>query len=170
MIQVYSCQKYVTLISAEFKNIFKWSNENKLKVNISKTKELVFHRPNERSYLAPEELPDTEHVLCAKLLGVWLQNYLGLRKHVDYVMHTCNQPTYFLTQLKWHCLPLTQLQCVFDAIILSRFVCSNCLETLSQSNRNRMFTAAVCARLAMEYCLKCLWQMWSNKFYIIFKQ
>ena len=45
---------------------------------------------------------------------------MGMRKHVDYILHICNQRTYLLTQLKRQGLPQTQLQSVFDAIILAR--------------------------------------------------
>ena len=75
-------------------------NESMKTINLAKTKELVFHRPNVRNYLAPSELPGLERILCAKLLGVWLQHDLGMRKHIDYVLHICNQCTYLLTQLK----------------------------------------------------------------------
>ena len=85
-----------------------------------KTKELVFHRPNARNYLTPSELPGIKRVLCAKLLGVWLQNDFSMRKHVDYIMHICNQRSYLLPQLKRQGLPMAQLQPVFDAIVLSR--------------------------------------------------
>ena len=64
-----------------------------------------------QSYLA------LEHVLYAKLLkllGIWLQNDLGMRKQVDYIMRICNQHTYLLTQLKRQGLPVMQLKCVFD--------------------------------------------------------
>ena len=77
----------------EFLNIRKLSNDNKLMVNMAKTKEIVFHRPNARNYL----LPGIERVMLAKLLGVWVQDDLGFRKHIDYVMHICNQRTYLLT-------------------------------------------------------------------------
>ena len=66
------------------------------------------------------ELPGLERILCAKLLCVWLQHDLGMRKHIDYVLHICNQRTYLLKQLKRQGLPSAQLQRVFDAIILSR--------------------------------------------------
>ena len=86
---------------------------------MTKTKEIVFRRPNARNVLFPSELPGIERVLCAKLLGVWLQADMNTRKHVDYILHICNQRTYLLTQLKRQGLPQTQLQCVFDAIILA---------------------------------------------------
>ena len=71
----------------EFQYVLNCAVTNKLTINMCKTKELVFHRPNSRNYLAPSELPCIEHVLCAKLLGIWLQNEFSMRKHVDYIMH-----------------------------------------------------------------------------------
>ena len=85
-----------------------------------KTKELVFHRPNGRNYLAPSELPGIEFVPCAELLGVWLQNDFSMRKNVDYIIHICNQRSHLLTQLKRQGLHMAQLQSVFVAIVLSR--------------------------------------------------
>ena len=78
----------------------------KLMVNMARTKELVFHRPNARNYLPPPELPGIVRVICAKL-GVWLQDDLGTRRHTEYIMHICNQRAYLLTQLNdkgyhWH--------------------------------------------------------------------
>ena len=97
-----------------------WAVANKLTINMCKTKEPVFHRSNARNYLVPSELPGIERVLCAKLLGVWLQNDFSMRKHVDCIMHMCNQRSYLLTQLKRQGLPMAQLQSVFDDIVLSR--------------------------------------------------
>ena len=66
------------------------------------------------------ELPGIERVLCAKLLGVSLQADMGMKKHVEYIVHICNQHTYLLPQLKRQGLPPAQLQNVFDTIILAR--------------------------------------------------
>ena len=93
-------------LEREFLNVTKWANDNKLMVNMAKTKETVFHRPNSRNYLPPAELPGIERVIFAKMLGVWLQDDLGFRKHIDYVMHICNQSTYLFTQLKRQGLPI----------------------------------------------------------------
>ena len=64
---------YMDLVTVanEFQHVLNWAV---LTINMCKTKELVFHRPNARNNLAPLELPGIECVLCAKLLGVWLQN------------------------------------------------------------------------------------------------
>ena len=45
---------------------------------------------------------------------------MGMRKHVDFMLHICNQRTYLRTQLKRQELPQTQLQSVLNAIILAR--------------------------------------------------
>ena len=37
----------------EFSNIKEWSKQNRLTINISKTKEIVFHRPNPHRFHAP---------------------------------------------------------------------------------------------------------------------
>ena len=90
----------------KFLNVRKWTNDYKLMINMAKTNEIVFHRPNARNYLPPAELSGIERVMFAKLLGVWLQDDLGFRKHIDYVMHICNQSTYLFTQLKRQGLPI----------------------------------------------------------------
>ena len=67
-------------------------------------------------------MPVIERVLCAKLLGVWLKADMGMKKHVEYILHICNQRTYLLTQLKRQGLPPTQLKNVLDTIILARIL------------------------------------------------
>ena len=57
-------------IHEEFNNITKWAADNKLTVNMSKTKELIFHRPNPRNYLPSAEMIEIERVTFTKLLGV----------------------------------------------------------------------------------------------------
>ena len=81
----------------ELNNVLKNSEVNKIHINMAKTKEIVFHRPNARNVLLPSELPAIERVLFAKLLGVWLQADMGMKTHV---VHICNLRTYLLKQLK----------------------------------------------------------------------
>ena len=88
---------------------------------MAKAKEIVFRRPTSRNVLFPSELPGIERVLCAKLLSVLLQADMGMRKHIYYILHICNQRTYLLTQLKRQGLPQTQFQSVSDAIIVHMY-------------------------------------------------
>ena len=93
-------ERYDADLSEELRNVLKWAEHNKIQVNITKTKEILFHRPNARNVLFLSELPGIERVLCAKLLDGWLQANMGRRKHVYYILHICNQRTYLLTKLK----------------------------------------------------------------------
>jgi len=51
----------------EFSNIKEWSKQNRLTINISKTKEIVFHRPNPQRFNAPAPLQDVQQVPNCRL-------------------------------------------------------------------------------------------------------
>ena len=78
---------------------------NKLTVNLTKTKKIVFHRLNPRNYLPPAKLNGIERVCIAKLLGVWLQNDMGEGKQVEYITRICNQRLQLLNQMRKQDLP-----------------------------------------------------------------
>ena len=48
------------------------NGQNKLIINLKKTKEMVFHRPGPCRFIAPPPLVDIERVATFKLLGVLL--------------------------------------------------------------------------------------------------
>ena len=54
----------------EFNSVTNLALIRKLTINVSKTRELVFHRPNPRNYLSPVEIKGIERVSYVKLLGV----------------------------------------------------------------------------------------------------
>jgi hypothetical protein len=56
---------------AEVNHVMAWARNNKMLINLLKTKELVFHRPNLKHDILPPPLPDIERVISAKLLGVY---------------------------------------------------------------------------------------------------
>ena len=62
-------EKYDVDLSEELRNVPKWAEHNKMQVNMDKTKEIVFHRPNARNVLFPSELPGIERESCTKLYG-----------------------------------------------------------------------------------------------------
>ena len=55
-------------LEEEFQHVQRWSQINKLQINISKTKELVFRRPSARHCNVPQPLPFVEQVTVTKLL------------------------------------------------------------------------------------------------------
>ena len=70
--------------------VYAWASENKLRINMDKTKEIVFHRPHCRNLLLPTTLPGIERVLSTKLLGVCFQADLGMGIHVDTLLKFVN--------------------------------------------------------------------------------
>ena len=50
----------------------RWAEANRLIINRSKTKAIVFRRPSLRHYIPPPQLMQIEQVEKAKLLGVLL--------------------------------------------------------------------------------------------------
>jgi len=64
-------------INNEFNNVLKWAEDNRMIVNLRKTKEIVFHKPSAR-YLLPSLVTGTEQVVSVKLLGVTFCHNLSL--------------------------------------------------------------------------------------------
>jgi hypothetical protein len=68
----------------EFDNILTWATNNKLTINKSKTKQLVFRRPNARSSVMPVCLPDIDLVDSVKILGVYMHCFFNQAEHVSF--------------------------------------------------------------------------------------
>ena len=90
-----------------------------MQLNVKKTKELVFHRPNPRFSL-PDPLPHIERVNGLKLLGVFLNVKFKFDEHVNKMLCLCSQRMYLLKQLQLQGLGIKQLHIVFTAFIVSR--------------------------------------------------
>ena len=104
----------------EFRHVLSWAHENRLKINNSKTKEIVFHQPNPRNFIKPDPILDIEQVISAKLLGFICSETLNPAEHVDFVLSMCNQRLYLLNQLKKQGLHINGLATVFQALVVSR--------------------------------------------------
>jgi hypothetical protein len=104
----------------EFSHIERWACTNKMIINRTKTKELVFHRPDPRLYLPPMPMSDIERVTCIKLLGVYFTDTLHFDFHVKYILSLCSQRCFLLKTLRGQGLSLQHLNTVFQALIISR--------------------------------------------------
>ena len=107
-------------ISEEFSSIQNWAHINKMIINMDKTKELVFRRPNPRLTLDVCAVAGVECVREAKLLGVIFKDNLKTDSHVSYVLRTCTQRLYLLKQLRAEGLSCKQLDIVFQSIVIMR--------------------------------------------------
>ena len=80
-IQVLCPENTSTSIELEMANVIDWARENKMTVNLLKTVELVFRRPNISNDLLPSVMSDVRRVGAAKLLGVHLTQNLSFSQH-----------------------------------------------------------------------------------------
>ena len=89
---------------------------------MTKTKELVFHRPSPNNYLSPIPLCDIELVREAKLLGVYFSDTLSMESHVNYILRICAQRSYLLKLLSKQGLSALHMNTVFYALIMTRIL------------------------------------------------
>jgi Reverse transcriptase (RNA-dependent DNA polymerase) len=104
----------------EFIALQRWADSNKMILNLLKTKEIVFHRPDPRMYIPPVPLNDIEQVQSVKLLGVYFSDTLRFDEHVKYILTICGQRLYLLKTLRGQGLSRFHLNTVFQSLVLSR--------------------------------------------------
>ena len=104
----------------EFEHVKQLSADNKMIINISKTKEIIFQRPSLKHFLAPSALCGIEQVSSAKLLGVIFKNNLSFNEHVTAVLKCCSQRAYILKLLRHQGMLHIHLDTVFHALIMSK--------------------------------------------------
>ena len=127
-------------ITAEFSNLVTWSECNKLAINFSKTKELVFRKPCVRSLILPDCITGVERVDEFKLLGVLVTSSLSMDRYIDVILSIVTQRFYLLSQLKSQGLSINVLNILFHALIVSRIVYALPAFSgfLSEYNRSRI--------------------------------
>jgi len=111
-----------TSVETEMQHVMDWARLNKMLLNLVKTVELVFHRPNMSKDILPPPLPDIKRVKSAKLLGVHFSSEMRFADHVSSVVSMCNQRLYLLTQLRKQGLSTSARENVFLAIVVNRIV------------------------------------------------
>ena len=112
----------LSTISAVNEHIKNWTNENKIILNMSKTKEIVFRRPCPvRFHLSPsfDSIEMVDHV---KSLGVIIQQKLNFELHMSSLLKLCSQRMYLLRLLRSQSLSANHLHTVFHAIVVSRIL------------------------------------------------
>jgi len=107
-------------LAEEFSHVKQWAAENRMVINILKTKERVFRRPNPRLYINPVPISEVQQVTSAKSLGITLCDTLRFDAHIGNVLKMCSQRIYLLKLFRDQGLPRHHLNIVFDALVLSR--------------------------------------------------
>ena len=104
----------------ELANVDTWSQANNLKLNRTKSAEIVFrdHRIRTCIRLAPP-LDGVMRVTSLTVLGVTFTDSLSVNAHVDDVLSSCARSTY-ASVLSTHGMAATALQQVFHSVDILR--------------------------------------------------
>jgi len=109
-------------ITDEFEHIKEWVDTNSMVINLAKTKEIVFHRPNPRNFVKPVAMDTIEQLTVAKILGVFVHGGFKCDNHVDFILSVCSQRVYLLKLLRDRGLQLPQLHIICQSLIVSRIL------------------------------------------------
>ena len=104
----------------EIVNIMDWARKNKMTINMVKTKEMIFHQPNPKLIVFPNEMNCIQRVTAFKLLGILLKPELDFNNHASSIVTVCNQRLYLLSLLRKQGLGVDECDSVLQAIVLSR--------------------------------------------------
>jgi hypothetical protein len=82
-----------------------------MNINLKKTVEIVFHRPNPKLFVYPAPIEGIEQISEAKFLGMVVHETLSFR--------LCSQRMYLLKLLRDQGLSRSNLNCIFHGLVLS---------------------------------------------------
>lgn len=108
-------------LEKEFINIKEWAECNKLCINLNKTKEITFHRPNPHLSLPPTIccIPRCSEVT---FLGVNLSDNFKFSSHITHLLKSCTPVMYLLRCLKRKGLSAANLEIVFQSLIVTKLL------------------------------------------------
>ena len=110
-------------IEEEVDHIAVWSRENNLRLNHSKSQEMIFVRKTRRSSVKlPDPIPGIARVDGMKVLGVHVNDRMTAGDHVTATIAACARYTYALRILKAHGLVGHALHTVFNATVLAKLL------------------------------------------------
>jgi hypothetical protein len=108
------------VLKAEFDNFRQWSSRKNLKINIEKTKQIRFSLNPSPVCLCSCDPIDISCVSDIKILGITFQRNCLFSKHVKNLLSHVRSLLYLLKDLYLHCIPLHEINRVFEAVIISR--------------------------------------------------
>ena len=106
------------IINRELYKVSTWLSANKLALNVSKTKFIMFRTLNKDMHYPMLKLNDTviERIDKLKFLGIWLDEYLNWVVHRDHVCLKISRMNGALNRLKHH-FPQTVLMILYNTLI-----------------------------------------------------
>ena len=108
-----------SLINDELGKINEWLEINKLSLNISKSRYMLFHRPNKQVNAPALQISNTNitKVNEFNFLGLTLDTNLKWRKHSEITSNKCSRTIGVLNKLK-HILPQNKNKIIYKTLVL----------------------------------------------------
>jgi len=105
----------------EIDNIATWAAANNLRLNVAKTREIVFRNLRRKTAATPlPSLPGISRENSLKILGVTITSHLSVSDHICQVISGSAQSLYTLRVLRHHGLTAAGLHAVFCTVVVSR--------------------------------------------------
>jgi len=105
-------------ISYELDNISAWASRNNLRLNPSKSSEIIFKKPRSRT-LDPPSTSGLARVSSLKVLGVTLQSDLSMTEHTNNLVSKAGQAMFALKVIKSNGLANKLLNTVCHATLVN---------------------------------------------------
>jgi hypothetical protein len=102
-------ERFVVSAEDEMAILVRWSTENKLVINLLKTKVMVFHRPSSHHVIPPPPV-DIKGVYIYKLLSVTLCSDLLFGEQISKVLASYTQHLYLICQFKTQGIPVSDME------------------------------------------------------------
>lgn len=108
--------------AAEIAHIEDWALNNNLRLNRTKSAEIVFVPPRSKRAIVipPPAVPGFERVESIKALGVMISRRFSVAQHVDAILAGCAQTLFALRTLRQHGMPNSALHAVFQATAVNK--------------------------------------------------
>src|SRR6218665_3455065 len=105
--------RYINTDQEEFDNISQWAERNNLKLNASKTKELIIFRRRSKA-LGPKDpiVKGAERVTTMRVLGVIIKSKLSMSDHLAHLLSSSASSIHALRMLRAHGLREQQMHVV----------------------------------------------------------
>jgi hypothetical protein len=108
---------------SELSNVEQWAHKNNLRLNRSKTTEIIFYNKRRQiCHQQPAEISGISRVTSIKILGVTITNSLSMSLHVQNILSSCSQTLYALKTLRAHGLNSTALHNIYRSVVLAKIM------------------------------------------------
>jgi hypothetical protein len=108
--------------ATEIAHIEEWALDNNLRLNRTKSVEIVFVSPRSKRAIVipPPAVPGFARVESIKALGVTISRRFSVATHVDATLAGCAQTLFALRTLRQHGMPNCALRTVFQATVVNK--------------------------------------------------